>query len=672
MISAEIRDRVARLREAIDRYRYLYHVEDTQELSDEALDSLKKELFDLEQKYPELITPTSPTQRVAGKPLDGFTKVAHPGRMISLNDAFSESDMRAWLERLENYLGRPYTDAFYCDLKMDGLAIELRYERGVLVLASTRGDGMTGEDVTQNVRTVDAVPLQLRSDARPLPDTLLVRGELFLKKSEFERINKALQEGGEKPYANPRNLAAGTIRQLDPAIPAGRKLSFYAYSVVGSDGAYGGVFPTHADEYRALREWGIATNPHGRVAKDFTDMVAFSRQWELKRDALDYEFDGTVISINDNTLYRDAGIVGKSPRGAIAFKFPPREAHTIIEDIRIQVGRTGVLTPVAHLRPVGIGGTVVTRATLHNSDEIARLDVRIGDTVVVGRAGDVIPDILRVLPEMRTGKEKAFSMPKKCPVCATTVVRADGQVAFYCPNDDCPAKQRERLYHFISRHAFNIDGLGPKTIDQLVDAGLIADAADLFFLKEEDLRNLEGFAETASKNVIAAIQSRQTISLERFIFALGIPQVGEETARALAMHFGDVLHIASAGREALEAVPDVGPVVAASIVEWFAKPYHRELLAKFDRGGVLIQKMAATQAGKLSGKSFVVTGSLDAMSRDQAKERIRAFGGIVSESVSKKTSYVVVGADPGSKAEKANALGVPTLSEEEFIALTQE
>ncbi|MEK7600376.1 MAG: NAD-dependent DNA ligase LigA [Patescibacteria group bacterium] len=672
MIPAEIRDRIAKLREAIDRHRYLYHVEDKQELSDEALDSLKKELFDFEQKYPELITSTSPTQRVAGKPLDGFIKVPHPGRMISLNDAFSETDMRAWLERLEHYLGRSYIDAFYCDLKMDGLAIELRYERGVLVLASTRGDGMVGEDVTQNVRTVDAVPLQLRSNARLVPETLLVRGELFLKKSEFERINKALQEAGEKPYANPRNLAAGTIRQLDPAIPAGRKLSFYAYSVVGPDGVYGGTFSTHADEYCALREWGIATNPHGRVARDFGDMVAFYHQWERKRDALDYEFDGTVISINNNTTYRDAGIVGKSPRGAIAFKFPPREAHTIIEDIRIQVGRTGVLTPVAHLRPVGIGGTVVTRATLHNIDEIARLDVRIGDTVVVGRAGDVIPDILRVLPEMRTGKEKVFSMPKKCPVCATTVVRADGQVAFYCPNDDCPAKQRERLYHFVSRHAFNIDGLGPKTIDQLVDSGLITNAADLFFLKEEDLRNLEGFAETASKNVIAAIQSRRTISLARFIFALGIPQVGEETARSLAVHFGDVQHVASADRQSLEAVPDVGPVVAASITEWFTKPYHAELLSTFGRGGVVIQKMDVPQAGKLSGKSFVVTGSLDSLSRDQAKERIRVLGGTVSESVSKKTSYVVVGDDPGSKAERATALGVPTLSEEEFLKLVQK
>ncbi len=669
MDTASTKERIAKLRALIERYRYEYHVLDALSISEDALDSLKKELFDLELQHPELITPDSPTQRVAGTPLEGFVKIAHPGRMISLNDAFSEGDMQEWLSRLENYLGHSYAGPFYCDLKMDGLAIELRYERGVLVTASTRGDGNVGEDVTQNVRTVEAVPLRLRSDDREIPDVLLVRGEVFLKKSEFNRINEALAFDGEKVYANPRNLAAGTIRQLDPSVPAGRKLSFYAYSIVGEDGTYGDGFSTHADEYRALREWGIGTNPHGRIASDFEGVLAFYREWESKRDALDYEFDGTVISINDNDAYRNAGVVGKSPRGAMAFKFAPREAQTIIEDIQLQVGRTGVLTPVAHLRPVSIGGTTVSRATLHNMDEIARLGVKIGDTVIVGRAGDVIPDILRVLPELRTGREKEFRMPQQCPVCGTTVVRAEGQVASYCPNHDCPAKQRERLYHFVSRHALNIDGVGPKTLDQLLDAGLIADAADLFMLTKGDLLNLEGFAETSSQSVVASIQLHHSIPLDRFIYALGIPQVGEQTARALAAQFTALERFTQATYEELTAVPDVGPVVAASIIDWFSKSYHQKLLEKFKNAGVEIQSAETPRGGPLSGKTFVVTGTLETMSRDQAKERIRALGGTVSESVSKKTSYVVVGSDPGSKAEKAKKLGVRILEEEEFTAM---
>lgn len=669
MDTASAKERIAKLRALIERYRYEYHVLDALSISEDALDSLKKELFDLELQHPELITPDSPTQRVAGTPLEGFVKVAHPGRMISLNDAFSEGDVQEWLLRLENYLGHSYAGPFYCDLKMDGLAIELRYERGVLVTASTRGDGNVGEDVTQNVRTVEAVPLRLRSDDREIPDVLLVRGEVFLKKSEFNRINEALALDGEKIYANPRNLAAGTIRQLDPAVPAGRKLSFYAYSIVGEDGTYGDGFATHSDEYRALREWGLGTNPHGRVADDFEGVLRFYREWESRRDELDYEFDGTVISINDNDAYRNAGVVGKSPRGAMAFKFAPREAQTIIEDIQLQVGRTGVLTPVAHLRPVGIGGTTVSRATLHNMDEIARLGVNIGDTVIVGRAGDVIPDILRVLPELRTGKEKEFRMPQQCPVCGATVVRAEGQVASYCPNHDCPAKQRERLYHFVSRHALNIDGVGPKTLDQLLDAGLIADAADLFMLTKGDLLNLEGFAETSSQSVVESIQSHRSIPLDRFIYALGIPQVGEQTARALAGQFAVLERFSQAAYEELTAVPDVGPVVAASIIDWFSKPYHQKLLEKFKNAGVEIQSVDIPKGGPLSGKTFVVTGTLETMSRDQAKERIRALGGTVSESVSKKTSYVVVGSDPGSKAERARKLGVRILEEEEFTAM---
>ena len=672
MDKKQAHQRVLKLRELIDRYRYEYHVLDKLSISEDALDSLKKELFDLEQQYPDLITPDSPTQRVAGKPLEWFTKVQHPGRMISLNDAFSEQDLRDWRERLDNYLGHAYRGAYYCDLKMDGLAMELRYEKGLLVQASTRGDGTTGEDVTQNVKTVDAVPLRLRDEERKVPDVVLVRGEVFLMKSEFKRINKELEKAGKKVHANPRNLAAGTIRQLDPKVTAGRKLSFYAWSVVNADGQYGNGFDTHSDEFAALRQWGIAANPYGRVAHSIEEVFKFYHEWEEKRDKLDYEFDGTVISVNDNATYKTSGIVGKAPRGAIAFKFASRQAESVVEDIQVQVGRTGVLTPVAHLRPVHIGGTTITRATLHNLDEIRRLGVRIGDTVIVGRAGDVIPDILKVLSELRPRDAKEFHMPKKCPVCHTSVKKEEGQVAYYCPNKDCPAQKREAVYHFISRNAMNVDGVGPQTIDALMDAGLIADVADLYTLTKEDFLNLEGFADVSAQKAVDAIHARRSVPLMRFIYGLGITHVGEETARALAEHFHTLEKLTEASEDELRAVPDIGPVVAESIVEWFAHPYNRDILKKFIKAGVHIERAKGPAKGKLSGKTFVVTGTLDTMSREQAEEAIRAHGGAVSGSVSKETSYVVVGADPGStKYESAQKLKIPMLTEEEFLKLVK-
>ena len=664
-----VKERINKLKKTIDHHRYLYHVLDRQEISDEALDSLKKELFDLEQEFPDLITSDSPTQRVAGEPLEGFTKVTHPGRMISLNDAFSSQDLSDWLERLNNFLGQTYNGSFYCDLKMDGLAIELRYKNGALTQASTRGNGLIGEDVTQNIRTVDAVPLHLRSEDRPIPKTLIVRGEVFLTKKEFARINKLQFKKGEKIYANPRNFAAGTIRQLDPHITADRKLSFYAYSIVGIDGTYGDNFKSHADEYKALNEWGIGTNPHGKIANTPNDVISFWETWQEKRDKLDYEFDGIVVSINDNGVYRRAGVIGKSPRGAIAFKFSPKSAQTIVEDIQVQVGRTGVLTPVAHLKPVSIGGTTVSRATLHNMDEIKRLGVKIGDTVVVGRAGDVIPDILSVLTELRTGKEKNFQLPIRCPVCDTPIKKNAGQVASYCPNIDCPARQRITIYHFCSRNAMNIDGVGPKIIDALMDAGLIQDYADLFTLKIEDLKNLDRFAELSSANVIKAIDDHREVPLARFIYALGIMHVGEETARVLAQHFHTLDKITEASEEELTVVEDVGPVVAHSIAEWFKRPYHKKILKKFEKAGLKIIADKGMVKGKFFGKTFVITGTLESMSREEAGAKIRALGGKVSSSVSKDTSFVVAGSDPGSKYINAQKLIVKILDEKEFLKM---
>lgn len=659
MTKGKAKLRIQKLKEAINKHRHLYHVEDRQEISDDALDSLKKELFDLEQEFPDLVTPDSPTQRVGGKPLEAFKKVSHPKRMNSLNDAFSEEDISKWIERLGN-IGIKNIPEFYCDLKMDGLAVELKYVDGVLVQGSTRGDGLVGEDITQNLRTIEAIPLKL--EGKP-PKEVYIRGEVFLSKKEFERINKEQKDKGGKIYANPRNISAGSLRQLDPKITASRKLKFYAYDIVDLD------FKTKAEEYEALKKWGIGVNPHGQVVNSTKAINEFRDKWEREREALDYEIDGVVISINDNRLFENAGVVGKAPRGGVAYKFSPKEAETVVEDIVVQVGRTGTLTPIAHLRPVNIGGVTVSRATLHNLDEIKRLGVKIGDTVIVGRAGDVIPDVKKVLPELRTGKEKDFKMPRKCPVCGQTVEQVSGQVAFKCVNSDCPAIRREQIYHFISRRAFDMVGIGPKLIDQLMDSGLIQDAADLYSLTESDLLNLDRFAEVSAKKAVKSIQSKKSIPLSRLIYALGIDHVGEETALVLAKKFKTLENIQNATHDELTNVEDIGPVVSESIYAWFQKGYHRKVLQKLDKYGVKPLKEKETGSNKLEGKTFVLTGTLESMGRDEAKDKIRDLGGDVSSSVSKETDYVVAGAEPGSKYDKAKQLGVKILEEKEFLEL---
>ncbi|MEK7616150.1 MAG: NAD-dependent DNA ligase LigA [Patescibacteria group bacterium] len=643
--------RIKKLRDLINKYRYHRLVLDKPLVEESVEDSLKKELFDLETQFPKLVTPDSPTQRVGGTPLDKFEKFTHPTRMLSLLDAFNEDDLGEWLERIRRIDPKAGDSGYYCELKLDGLAIELVYEKGILKIGATRGDGTVGENVTQNLRTIDAVPLTIDHE-----EEIVLRGEVFITKKEFEEFKA---EG----YANPRNLAAGSIRQLDPKITASRKMDSYAYSLITDLGQ-----KTHEDEHRILHDLGFKTNPHNKFCKDLKEVQEFRDYWEKHRESLNYEIDGIVVQINDEAMFRKLGVIGKTPRGAIAYKFSPREATTKLNDIIVSVGRTGTLTPVAVLEPVEIGGTTVSRATLHNEDEIKRLDVKIGDTVVVGRAGDVIPDIKKAITELRTGKEKNFQFPRKCPACNETIKRVEGEVAYKCVNKNCPAIKREGMYHFISKGAFDMDGIGPKIIDALMDAGLVRDAADLFTLTKEDFFNLDRFADKSAENAVASIQSHKKIALDRFIYGLGIPHVGSETAVDLARKFGTLEKLGSASLEELAAIKDIGGVVAKSIFDWFA---HDRLITKLKKHIAILPVESTQKSNKLKGKTFVFTGSMESMSREAAEELVRSHGGDASSSVSKETSYVVVGSEPGSKAEKAKKLGVKILNEGEFLKLVQ-
>ncbi|HYC83348.1 MAG TPA: NAD-dependent DNA ligase LigA [Candidatus Paceibacterota bacterium] len=663
----EAQERIRKLKETVNHHRYLYHVLDRQEISDAALDSLKKELADLERAFPEFITPDSPTQRVGGQSLAKFKKVKHldmagnPARMNSLEDAFTEADMQAWLARLEKYLGQSVKE-FYVDVKMDGLAIELVYENGIFVQGSTRGDGFVGEDVTNNLRTVEDIPLKLAGDA--VPAKAIVRGEIYLERKEFEAINREQERLGLPKFANPRNVAAGSIRQLDPAVTASRKLRFFAYALLDD------AIATHADEYAQLNGRGIRTNPRGRVVSSLAEVFEFHKEIGEQRDALPYQIDGTVVTVNDGAQYRRAGIVGKTPRAAIAFKFAAEQATTIVRAVRWQVGRTGALTPVAVMDQVLVAGTTVQHATLHNMDEIERLGLRLGDTVILEKAGDIIPKVIQVLAELRTGKEKKIPEPKVCPACGKPVDRRAGEVALVCTNADCPAKHLERMAHFVSRKAFNIDRLGYRLIEQLMNSGLVATPADIFKLEKSDLVDLERFGEKSAENVIAGIDAARKIALPRFIFGLGITHVGEETAVDLARHFGTLAAFRGSSREELEAIEGIGDVVASSIVSWLGESQNQKLLDDLLAAGVEVEEEALKpRSTRFQGKTFVLTGTLPTLSRDEAKELVRANGGEVSSSVSKKTDYVLAGEEAGSKLDKAKELGVEIIDEEAFFKL---
>ena len=687
MTKKEAKQRIEKLKKLINYHRYLYHVLDRQEISDAALDSLKHELYELEQQYPEFITPDSPTQRVGGKPLEKFEKFTHPAPMLSFNDVFSFKEIKEWIERNEKIVKGAGRYGYYCELKIDGLAIELIYEDNVLKVGATRGDGKIGEDVTNNLKTIEAIPLRLldkeevvknlkkeglsqvaKKLSRSWPRTLVVRGEVFLSKKEFQRINTELKKKGERTYANPRNLAAGSVRQLDPKITASRKLDSFAYDIITDLGQ-----KTHEEEHKILKAFGFKTNPHNKFCRNLEEVEKFRNYWEKAREKLFYEIDGIVVILNNNAVFEKLGVVGKAPRGAIAYKFSPKETTTVLKDVVWQVGRTGVLTPVAILKPVEIGGVTISHATLHNLDEIKRLGVKIGDTVIVGRAGDVIPDVRKVLKNLRTGKEKEIKVPKKCPACGSRVVKIRGEVAYRCSNKNCGAIQRRNLYHFVSKGAFDIVGLGPKIIDQLMDEGLVSNPADIFELKEGDLVPLERFAEKSAKNLIEAIEKSKEISLSRFIYALGIRHVGEETAIDLANQFGDIEKLKRASLEDLLKIKDIGEIVAKSIYNWFRDKRNLALLERLAKAGVRIinpsLQLASRRLKKLRDKTFVFTGELESMTRDEAKEKIRELGGDVSSSVSKKTDFVVVGKEPGSKYEKAKKLGVKIINEREFLKM---
>lgn len=692
MNKSEAKVRIEKLREAINRYRYEQHVLDNLSISEGALDALKHELYTLEQEHPELITKDSPTQRVAGAAMEGFKKVRHEVPMRSIEDVFSREEAESWLARIQKLSSATFD--FFAELKLDGLAISIVYQDGELVEASTRGDGQIGEDVTHNVRTVEAVPLVLRTpeekevtaflkkhhgkldekrvraflnnpkhgDKGGLGGRVEIRGEIYLTRKQLELINKLQDKRGEPLYANPRNTAAGTIRQLDPSIVAERKLSFFGYALISDIG-----LTTHEQAHEALTLLGFPQNPANRYCKSLDEVEKLFIEIGKKREKLPYWIDGIVVNVNDDALFESLGVVGKTARACIAWKFPAEQVTTVVREIEVSVGRTGALTPVAIMDPVQVAGTTVSRASLHNQDEIDRLDIRIGDTVIIEKAGDIIPKVIKVLTELRTGKEKKFKMPEKCPICGSKVTRVEGEVATMCTNKNCFAQEVARILHMSGRMSADINGLGDKIVEQLVQTGLVHEPADLFELTKGDFLSLEGFAEKSAQKLFDEIQIKRVIAYPRFLYALGIRHVGEETARDLANAFTTYEKFASATEEELQNVEGIGEVVAKAIREYFADKQDAARAERLRQAMNIHYEKPRAAGGKLEGTTWVLTGTLETMSRDDAKALIRELGGDVSESVSKLTSFVVAGDKAGSKLEKAQKLGVPVLDEQAFL-----
>jgi DNA ligase (NAD+) len=667
-------ERAARLREQISHHNYRYYVLDDPEVSDAEYDRLLRELDQLEAAHPELVTPDSPSQRVGAPPAERFAPVEHALPMLSLGNAMNEDEIREWYgNTVIKELGEDTTVELVAEPKLDGLAVELVYERGTLTSASTRGDGATGEDVTANVRTIRAVPRQLRSPGGVVPRLLEVRGEVFIGKQEFEELNRRQAAAGQKVFANPRNAAAGSLRQLDPNITAERPLDIFLYGFGRVEGL---AFSTHAESLERLRTLGLKTVRETRLCASLDDALAFFRELLDRRDDLPYEVDGAVLKVNDLEQQRELGVRSRSPRYAIACKFPPQQETTKLLAIDVQVGRTGALTPVARLEPVHVGGVEVQNATLHNEDEIARKDVRIGDTVVIQRAGDVIPQVVAPVVSKRTGEERAFTMPDTCPVCGSAATRPEGEAVRRCVGIACPAKLKGTIHTFVSKGAMDIDGLGTKLVEQIVSGGFVKSPADLYDLTLDDWTSLERMGERSAQNLLDALAASKERPLNRLLVALGIRNVGDHVADVLATEFGTIDRLMAATPEELQAVHEIGPVVGQTVVEFFANETNRSVIERLRAAGLkaLSAEAAATaepKADTFAGKTFVFTGKLEQMTRDEAQDKVRRLGGRASSSVSKKTDYVVAGPNAGGKLDKAKKLGVAVISESEFVEMCE-
>jgi DNA ligase (NAD+) len=655
------------LRRDLDYHNHRYYVLDDPVISDGEYDRLMRELQDIESRFPELVTPDSPTQRVGAKPLDEFSTVAHTTPMLSLANAMSEDEVIDFDKRIKRLLNVDSCE-YVMEVKIDGLAVELVYLNGIFTLGSTRGDGYAGEDITGNLRTIKSIPMRLiDTEGIPIPERLEVRGEVYMGKKEFEELNRRREGGGESLFANPRNAGAGSVRQLDPRVTAERNLNAFFYA----PGQIGGVaFETHSEFLDHLRKWGFRVNEYARPCADVGEVLEYYRNIYLIREKIPYEIDGTVIKVNSFDYQARLGAVSRSPRWAIAYKFEAQEETTTIKDILVQVGRTGALTPVAMLTPVAVGGVEVSRATLHNEDEIRRKDIMIGDTVIVRRAGDVIPEVVKVIPEKRTGTELPFLMPERCPVCGEAAVRPPGEAISRCVNINCPAQIKGCIEHFASKRAMDIDGLGVKLIEQMVDKGMIKDVSDLYYLSKETLAGLERMAEKSAANIIAALEASKGRTLARFIYGLGIRNVGEHISALLAEKYEDIYRLMAAAREELIAIPEIGPEVAESIITFFRDGKNLRTIERIMDAGVVIQHKRPERKG-LEGLTFVFTGALSRMTRDEARQAVEERGAKTAPSVSKKVDYVVAGEEAGSKLDKAAALMIKVLSEEEFFLLLQ-
>lgn len=660
-----MKDRVKKLKELLEKHRYLYYVLDKPEISDEAYDSLMKELEEIESKNPDLITPDSPTQRVGGEPLKEFTKVSHAYQQWSFDDVFDFEELKKWQDKIRNFMDKSGVAdeklEYCCELKIDGLKIVLNYKDGLLVQGATRGDGIIGEDVTSNIKTINSIPLKLKRNI-----DIIVVGEAWISKKVLEIINKEREKNGEEKYANTRNLAAGSIRQLDPRITAGRRLDSFIYDIdmVSID-----VPESQFNEINLIKELGFKTNKYSKVCKSIDEVQKYYEEWTKKKDSLDYVLDGIVIKVNSVKIQKALGYTGKSPRWGVAYKFPAEQVTTIVEDIVLQVGRTGVITPVAHLKPVLIAGSTVSRATLHNEDEINRLDIRIGDTVIIQKAGDVIPDIVSVVKDLRPKSSKPYIFPTHISACGGDgrIEKIPGEVAWRCVSKNSFEQQKRKFYYFVSKKCFNIDGLGPKIIDVLLENNLISSFDDIFTLKRGDLLNLPRFAEKSVDNLISSIEKSKKITLPRFIASLSIIQVGEETAYDIANTFGTIDKIQNAEYEEIERIYGVGPIVAKSVFDWFSDSENKKLIKNLLKH---IEIISEKKNQKLSGLVFVFTGSINT-DRTEAQEMVRNLGGEVSSSVSKNTSYVVAGEEAGSKLDKAQKLGVKIINEGEFLKMVK-